>query len=652
MNRPLRFAPLQRLLDNLRPARPALPLSEQIARWRWQVPLFALALVLVHQTVRRFWLTQTGFSVVSEIVVYGLVGPAAVWLALGWLQDRIARREAAEAEAPQARAELARLHRRLSFLLKVNQRLSEAADEESLSALLVQMPGEILPALVGCSLMRFDEHHQPMPVIYRGRIDEAALVEWHQHLSSSPVRQQCAACAARSAWAGHDRACPLFQRSPLQEVSRVICLSLARNGREFGALSLFLAEGQTLADEDRRLLEALINETTVAFENARLRTRELAALYAVNETLHQRLDFDGLMNRILTRTMEASSAEAGLLLLQDADGSLASRAAAGDWAGLGRLPAVESLASDALREPGGEPIIATLHPLEAASLDAPPLARGAFTVLCAPMIGDDEPLGAMVLSSPRPEAFARPQVRLVSAIAAQAALLAQNARLYARLEHQATLAERARLSREMHDGLAQTLGYLKMRAGQIARWIDNGQTGEAADALRELAQTANDAYLDLRAALDGLRLPLTPEAGASLADQLRRLAGAFASQTDLAVEVSIEAPEGGPQLSPPAQAHLLRIAQESLTNIRKHAHATHVRITLAAPDGGAALVIEDDGRGFDAGGDVPATHHGLRLMRERAHLLGGELQVTSAPGAGTRIKIELPAGRWQMADGR
>jgi len=352
MNRQLLLDLLQRALQILGrglAARPPAPLSQQIARLRWQAPLLALLLVLVQQTVKRLWFSGAStVNLATEIGLYGLLGPGVVWLALGWIGRQAALKEKAEAELVRTHAELTRLNRRISFLLKVNQRLGEATDEESLSALILQLPGEILPALVGCSLTRFDEQRQPMPVIYRGVIDEASLAAWHQYLSSPSARQHCAACQSRSAWAGHDRECPLFQRSPLPEVSRVICLPLERNGREFGTLSLFLAGGQTLTDEDRRLMEALLSETTVAFENARLRSRELATLYEVNETLQLRLDFDGLMSRILNRTMEASHAEAGLMLLRDADGALSPCATAGDWKGLGRLPVVESLAEGVL----------------------------------------------------------------------------------------------------------------------------------------------------------------------------------------------------------------------------------------------------------------------------------------------------------------
>lgn len=627
---------LQRLTpwDRGQPEVDPLPvlLSQQIRRLRWEVPLFALLLVFAHQIVEHFWFPGAYvFNSAIELLVYGLVGPLVVWLALGWVQRKVTIKEAAESELVQAHAELTQLNRRVSFLLRVNQRLGEAADEERIAALALQLPAEIV-SIVGCALVRFDEHHQPMPVEYRGALDEMSLAAWHRHLSARAVRHRCEICRPRSARAGDD--CPLLKRLPLPDVESIVCLSLGRHEREFGILGLFLARGQALTREERDLLEALVAEITIAFENARLRTRELAMFYEVNEALHQRLGFNALMARILTRTVEASHADAGLLLLNEGAGTsggtraLSPCATAGAWDGADRLPLVESLAGGALES--GEPVVASLQTSD------PDTA----SVLCAPMIADEGPLGVIILGSRRREAFLRQQMRLVSAIAGQAALLAQNARLYAQLEHQAILVERGRLAREMHDGLAQTLGYLKMRTGQIARWVEAGQTDAAAGTLRELAQTANDAYLDLRSAIDGLRLPAEAQSGVDLADRLRRLIAAFESQSGLVVELAIESE---PRLSAPAEAHLLRLVQESLTNIRKHAAAEHVQVTFTTADERLMLVIEDDGQGFDPGEDVPETRHGLRSMRERASLLGAELQVVSAPEEGTRVCIEWPA---------
>jgi two-component system nitrate/nitrite sensor histidine kinase NarX len=294
------------------------------------------------------------------------------------------------------------------------------------------------------------------------------------------------------------------------------------------------------------------------------------------------------------------------------------------------LAVIESLAHGALREANGAPIVATLH------------APDARAILCAPMIADAGALGVIVLASARAEMFAPQETRLVAAIARQAALLAENARLYTQLEHHAILAERGRLAREMHDGLAQTLGLLKMRASQIARWIENGEAERARDALRELAETANDAYRDLRATLDDLRAT-----DADLPAQIRRIVAEFEQDCAATVILTLE---DLPPLDLSAQAHLIRIVQESLTNIRKHARARQVRIALTNQEGRAELTIEDDGQGFDAARDQPATRHGLRVMRERADLLGAEFQIVSAPGEGTRVRLELPVSVGQISN--
>ncbi|MBM4421854.1 MAG: GAF domain-containing sensor histidine kinase [Chloroflexi bacterium] len=612
-------------------------LSEQIGHLRWQVPLAALLLVLAHQTIEHVWFAQAeSLNITSEIVVYGLGGPLALWLALGWIKRKIALNEAAGVDLAQAHDQLTGLNQRVSFLLGVSQRLGEAANEEELASLLLRLPEEIAPSVIGCSLIRFDDHHQPMPVVYHGKVDEAALVEWHRHLSSRAIRRRCESCGVRSPQIMRNKACPLLSHTPAPAVGGVACFSLERNSREFGILGVFLAEGVALTEDEQTLLEAVINETSLAFENTRLRTRELTTLYEINESLQLRLGFDGLMSRILARTLEASRADAGLMMLQNADGSLDTCATAGDWNSIGHMPLIESLAAGALRQANGEPIVATLSPR-----GIPESKAEAASVLCAPMMADEGPLGVIVLGSQRHDAFVQAQVRFVSAIAAEAALLAHNVRLYAQLEHQAILAERGRLAREMHDGLAQTLGFIKMRAGQIAHWIEAGHSERSVGAMRDLAQNANDAYLDLRATLDGLRLSLDTHHNGDFAAQLQRCAADFEQQTGLAVSLALDT-QAAPLLSVSAQSHLLRIVQETLANIRKHANASRIAIRLTVENNRACLRIEDDGQGFDAGQDMPDTRHGLRLMRERTDLLGADLQITSAPGEGTRVCVEWP----------
>ncbi|MBI4631528.1 MAG: GAF domain-containing protein [Chloroflexi bacterium] len=599
-------------------------LSAQIDHLRWQLPLYTLFLVVAYHTVEHYWLAASEeFSFISEVIIYGAGIPLVMWATMGWIKNQIASKEAAQQSVIQAHEELTHLNRHISFLLKANQRLGKALDKNSLSALAIQLPLEVTPAIVGCALIRFDEHQQPMPVAHHGEIEEAVLVAWHRNLSAAATRQQCQACRVHTARNEHGGNCPLLKNISAQDIGGIVCLRLERNQTEFGSLGLFLAADTVLTDEEYHLLESVAAEISIAFESIRLRTRELATFYELNEALQMRLDLNGLMSRLLARTVESSQADAGLLLLQDADGKLIISAKTGDWEKIGRLALIESLAAGSLHDSNGEAVILTLGDQH----------TSLATLLCAPIITDGTPLGVIVLGSSQTENFMRQQMRLVSAIAAQAGLLAQNARLYTRLEHQAIITERGRLAREMHDGLAQTLGYLKMRANQIAQWIETQQTERAALALHELAQTANDAYLDLRAALDGLRSTVNTQGDAAFAAQLQRCVADFQHQSNLLVDLTIESE---PDLSGLAQAHLLRIIQESLANIRKHAHASHVAIALTP----SRLRISDDGQGFDAGANLPERCHGLRAMRERTDLFNANLQVVSAPGKGTQVEIE------------
>jgi signal transduction histidine kinase len=208
----------------------------------------------------------------------------------------------------------------------------------------------------------------------------------------------------------------------------------------------------------------------------------------------------------------------------------------------------------------------------------------------------------------------------------------------------ATLQERDRVARELHDGLGQVLGYAKMQA-QAARGLLALQEWTKADEhLAQLVAVAQDAHADVREYILGSRagdaaeLELLP----SLEEYLRR----FRTTYGIAVNLEVAPELAALAIEPMAGAQLLRILQESLTNVRKHAQARSVRIGLAACDGRAEVVVEDDGRGFDPGQleFAEANTFGLRFMRERASEVGGTVEVRPVPGQGTRVVISVPLG--------
>jgi signal transduction histidine kinase len=244
----------------------------------------------------------------------------------------------------------------------------------------------------------------------------------------------------------------------------------------------------------------------------------------------------------------------------------------------------------------------------------------------------------LFLGSQEPDAFKPAQIDLMKAIASQIALAVRNAQLYSQLRQSAVIEERYRLSREMHDGVAQTLGYLGMQAERIEGMVDRGEAERLPAELKELRQVIAEAYLDLRETIDGLRLTVDQPGGFSGA--LQAHLEDFTRRSGLAVDCSgVEAPA---DLSPTVALHLLRITQEALANVRRHANASRVAIGLARENGALELTISDDGQGFDAASPLERGHIGLASMRERVRSLDGQLTVATSPGQGTRVTASVP----------
>jgi len=200
------------------------------------------------------------------------------------------------------------------------------------------------------------------------------------------------------------------------------------------------------------------------------------------------------------------------------------------------------------------------------------------------------------------------------------------------------LAERQRLARDLHDTLAQ--GFVSI---VLQLQAAEGELPAGADAARghleRARRTASDNLTEVRRLVWDLR----PESlrAASLGEALGRLTDRLAEETGVAVTAAVT---GTPRpLSPDAEVTLLRVTQEALANVRKHAHAGRVALTLSYMDGEAALDVRDDGVGFvGVDGSGPNGGLGLHGMRERVEALGGRLAVESAPGAGTTVAVTVP----------
>jgi two-component system NarL family sensor kinase len=265
------------------------------------------------------------------------------------------------------------------------------------------------------------------------------------------------------------------------------------------------------------------------------------------------------------------------------------------------------------------------------------LAAGLRYHASIPLYFQDKPLGIMNVTGPEWRKLTAEELRLLSTIAFQVGMAIERARLAEDAMGLARAEERARLAREIHDTLAQGLTAIALNIeGAMHRLkTDPDQARErlerALAMARENLEDARRSVLDLRGAAQ--------LEGKPLAEALAGLARAFTSDTGIPATVQASNLDG---LSLRTESELFRIAQEALTNARKHSRAHSVEIGLHRRGTRLTLSVHDDGRGFSVTGVGHGDGQGVVGMRERARLLGGRLHISSAPGKGTRVTARVP----------
>lgn len=264
------------------------------------------------------------------------------------------------------------------------------------------------------------------------------------------------------------------------------------------------------------------------------------------------------------------------------------------------------------------------------------LDEGRVAIFTPCSLGPQVVIGVLALINDHPIDLEQRERALAITVAEQAAILVDNIRKQLDREYRAVIQERIRLAREIHDSLAQTLAYLKLTAAQMQTQLANGDLARLQSSLNQSYQALSEAYLDTRQAIDNLRLtPLK-----NISAWVEQILDEFRETSGLATSSKIS--QNLPEISPEIQAQLIRVVQEALSNVRKHAQAKKVTVSLRAWKNDMIIEISDDGVGFSAE-DVPdLSRHGLRGMRERAELIGADFQIISQPANGTTIRLQLP----------
>lgn len=219
---------------------------------------------------------------------------------------------------------------------------------------------------------------------------------------------------------------------------------------------------------------------------------------------------------------------------------------------------------------------------------------------------------------------------LLGGLAEVLALTVDNARWFGRLRSLGAQEERIRIARDLHDRLGQWLTYVSM---ELERIIATGST-DASDLLR-LRSDVQGALDELRETLRQLRSGVTDQK--PLAVVAGDVVSRFSERSDVATTLTVVHP--GDRMSVPVENELLRILQEALTNVDRHADATNVDVVWEVRGGDYELVVRDDGRGFESAKGVRDSAYGLVGMRERADVIGARLRIDSAPGEGTTVRV-------------
>jgi signal transduction histidine kinase len=204
----------------------------------------------------------------------------------------------------------------------------------------------------------------------------------------------------------------------------------------------------------------------------------------------------------------------------------------------------------------------------------------------------------------------------------------------------ATLAvqdERLRIARELHDSVAQSLFGITLNASRVLILLERSETGTVHTIVSEMLRLANDSQTELRAVVHELRSDESCQLEGGLTGSLTSLAMQLQTRTGCQVRLSLA---DEPDIAPSTKVTLARIAREALHNAEKHAQATYVDLALEVGPSDVTLLVADDGRGFDPDASHPG-HFGLQLMCEQAMAVGATLELVSAPGRGTQLRVRV-----------
>jgi two-component system nitrate/nitrite sensor histidine kinase NarX len=508
----------------------------------------------------------------------------------------------------------------LDTILTLNRLIATTEDEDQLIQRALQLLTD-QAAAEGAAYVPLDSNALPLEASFYGKQPAEDLKEWVEYLASPRVHGQCRSCQSRQAV----DSCPLLVE-PLADQFRLYCFPLRLGAQEYGLITLFRGPSDPLSEDSQGWIQLAADQLTLGLENLHLRTREERARIQI-PSVEEQDSLEPLIEGELDHIRAVLGADFAHLLIHSSGNGRRLNFHSGGYPGRGP-GAVQALGGQVL-ESGrkivslkgkgeGELSLLADHDLMAAPL---PLQAGGHA-------------GVLLVGRKDLPGFLTAQVQVFERLVQHCALVIQNLFFLQEVKIQAVLEERTRLAREIHDGLAQTLGYLKLHSTQLKRALEQDQLEDLAGMLERHQQVISGAYEDARESIDGLQVDPAAENFSSWVNQMVEIFAQSSGWNRVRVDLD-------DQLAPPpeVQVQLIRIVQEAFSNIRKHAEASTVRIAGRTDRDGLVMEIRDDGRGFSLEEAGSLSHHGLQGMRERASLIAADLTLESSPGAGTAVRV-------------
>lgn len=513
---------------------------------------------------------------------------------------------------------------------RITRELIESEDEEEIINFLIDISTETVDA-VGASYVPLDERNQPMASISKGELPFPIMEAWIEYLATPAVRERCGVCDSKGDMISM---CPLLN-NPTEVVQTIhnprsiYCLPLNCNNREIGILNLYMPTSMSIPVDNQKFLRVIADETALAIERVRLRNNQLDTLHKLHG-LSKRTEIEALLASLVNNVHENLESDFVILHLETLENQPErNHFIAGDL-----VDKTEQFLNGFIQSVmiSGESLL--VQDIAGDALDK----VAVNSIIAVPLVSNNrKPFGVLLAGQLSNARFHARQIPILKTIASHMVLVIENARAMAQIEYKSVIDERTRLAREIHDGLAQTLGLLKLQAAQTRNYLVQDDKDRANTSLNNYYRTLSEAYHDAREAIDNLRInPFEKGVNGWLSEVLSEF------QEANGIETYLKTCELSSDLRPEIHAQIIRVVQEALSNVRKHAEASIITVNCFENSGFLIIEIIDNGKGFAPEDISSKSRHGLRGMRERAELINADFQIISHPNQGTIIRLELP----------